>query len=250
MADMVYGIHPVREGLKGGRRRPLELFLLKEGRSGRLSELAELAEQEGVPVRYRPRPGLDGLAGHPHHQGAVLRVEPFTYASLEDLLRGWRSSGRRAFFLLLDGITDPHNLGALLRSADAAGCHGVIVPRDRFCPVTPVVDKVSAGALEHVPVCQVTNLARTLEELKEAGIWSFALADRASVPLYGADLSGDIALVVGSEGKGVRPNVLNHCDHVLGIPMQGGVSSLNASVAAGIALFEAVRQRRIESHEN
>jgi 23S rRNA (guanosine2251-2'-O)-methyltransferase len=234
----------VREALRGGRRRPLELFVQRDARSPRLEELQREAAAAGVPVRPRERADLDRLAGQPHHQGAVLRLEPFAYAGLDELLGRWRASGERAFFLLLDGITDPHNLGAILRSAGAAGCHGVIVPQDRACPVTAVVDKAAAGALEHLPLCQVVNLARTIEELKSERVWVYGLAGEAEgSTLYRADLAGDVALVVGSEGTGLRPNVRKHCDGLLAIPMHGHVASLNASVAAAVALFEAVRQR-------
>lgn len=247
MADLVYGINPAREGLKGRRRAPLELFVASEARSARLGELIEEARQAGVPVRRRQRDDLDRLAGNSHHQGVVLKLAPFAYADLGDLLAAWRQSGRKAFFLVLDSITDPHNLGALLRSADAAGCHGVITAKDRSCPVTGVVDKASAGALEHVPLCQVTNLARTLEELKREGVWAYGLAGESdAVSLYRAELDVDLAMVVGSEGSGLRPNVRRHCDQLLAIPMRGGVSSLNASVAGGVALFEAMRQRGVE----
>jgi 23S rRNA (guanosine2251-2'-O)-methyltransferase len=244
VTELIYGINTVREGLKGTRRQPLELFALKEARSARVEEVLRAASEAGIPVRLRERGDLDRLVGNPHHQGVVLRVEPFAYAALEDLLDRWRKTGRKAFFLILDGITDPHNLGAILRSAEAAGCHGVIVPKDRSCPVTPVVDKASAGALEHIPLCQVTNLARTLEELKREGVWAYGLAgEEGAEPLFRTDLSGDLALVIGSEGAGLRPNVRNHCDGLLGLPMHGRVGSLNASVAAGVALFEVVRQR-------
>jgi 23S rRNA (guanosine2251-2'-O)-methyltransferase len=244
MADIIYGINPVREALRGGRRRPLKLIVEQNVSSPRHQELLRDAERAGVPVLLKKRQDLDRLAGNPRHQGVLLEIESFTYASLDDLLTAWRVSGQKAFFLVLDGITDPHNLGAMLRSADAAGCQGVIVARDRSCPVTAVVDKVSAGALEHVPLCQVTNLARTLEKLQAEGLWVYGLAgEEGAAPLYRADLAGDVALVVGSEGAGLRPNVSRHCDMLLAIPMAGRVSSLNASVAAAIALFEAVRQR-------
>ncbi len=244
-ADLVYGINPVREALRGERRRPLELLAERGNHSPRFEELLREAAAAGVPVQRRQRTELDRLAGHPHHQGVVLRVEPFAYAAPDALLARWRSSGQRAFFLLLDGLTDPHNLGAILRSADAAGCHGVFVPKDRSCPVTAVVEKTAAGALAHLPLCQVTNLARTVEELKREGVWVYGLAgEPPAAELYGTDLSGDLALVVGSEGTGLRPNVRRHCDGLLAIPMGGGVASLNASVAAAVALFEVVRQRR------
>ncbi len=244
MADLIYGINPVREGLRSERRRPLELTIVAGPLSPRLAELTVAAREAGVPVRSRERRDLDRLAGSPHHQGAVLALEPFPFIDLQDLLAAWRASGRPAFFIALDGVTDPHNLGAILRSAEAAGCHGVIVPKDRSCPVTGIVDKTSAGALEHLPLCQVTNLARTIEELKEAGIWCYGLANEAGAQsLYAADLRGNLALLLGSEGSGLRPNVRRHCDGLLAIPMTGRVGSLNASVAAGVALFEAVRQR-------
>jgi 23S rRNA (guanosine2251-2'-O)-methyltransferase len=244
MADLIYGINPVHEGLRGQRRRPLELTVAVGARSPRLEALLELARSLGVPVHRRDRRELDRLTGTGHHQGVALTLEPFPYAELEELLGHWRQSGRSAFFLVLDGITDPHNLGAILRSAEAAGCHGVIVPRDRSCPVTAVVDKASAGALEHILLCQVTNLARTLEEFKRQGLWCFGLAgEEGAAALYGADLTGNLVLAVGSEGSGLRPNIRRHCDGLLAIPMAGRVGSLNASVAAGIVLFEAVRQR-------
>jgi 23S rRNA (guanosine2251-2'-O)-methyltransferase len=166
---------------------------------------------------------------------------------LDDLLQRIQDSGAPAFLLVLDGITDPHNLGALVRSAECAGCQGVILARDRACPVTPVVEKAAAGALAHLPLAQVTNISRALEQLKAAGIWVYGLAGEQSQSLYGTDLTGPLALVVGSEGEGLRPNVQNHCDGLLSIALAGQLSSLNASVAAGVALFEALRQRRAKS---
>ena len=191
------------------------------------------------------RSELDALVGEGRHQGVALQLKPFEYVSLEALLetRAFRSP-EKAFFLILDSVSDPRNFGAILRSADAAGCQGVIVPKDRACPVTGVVHKASAGALASVPVCQVTNLARTIQQLKKAGVWVFGLGAEGTGSLFGEDLCGDLALVVGCEGKGLRPNIRKQCDVVLSIPMSGSVSSLNVSVAAAIALFEVVRQRR------
>lgn len=241
--DYLYGIHPVREGLSG-RRQPLELFVIDGSLNERLHKLLKLAEGRGVPVRRRSRGDLDRLAGQPHHQGVVMSIEPFAYSDLDDLFGAWRNSGRPAFFLLLDGITDPHNFGAILRNADAAGCHGVIVPKDRSCPVSGVVDKTSAGAVEHLPVCQVTNLARTIEALKAANVWVYGLNSDAGVkPLHAENLTGDIALVVGAEGEGLRPLTRKLCDGLLAIPMAGHVASLNAASASAVALFEVVRQR-------
>ncbi len=244
VADLIYGINTVSEGLRSSRRRPLALILQKNNPSARLLQLRQEAEGVGVTVRFQERRELDRLLGHGHHQGAVLEIEPFAYLALDDLLDRWRASGKPAFFLVLDGITDPHNLGAMLRSAGGAGCQGVIIPKDRACPVTGVVDKVSAGALEHVPLCQVTNLARTLDLLRSEGVWVYGLAGETDLSsLYATDLQGHLALVVGSEGAGLRPNTRAHCDLLLAIPLCGEVSSLNASVAASVALFEALRQR-------
>jgi len=245
MADYLYGVNPVREALEGQGRKPLELVLARGERSARLEELVALAEKQRLQVSLRDRRDLERLAGNSQHQGVLLRLEPFKYADLDELLAAWRASGRPAFLLLLDGITDPHNLGAILRSAEVAGCHGVILTKDRACQVTPVVEKTAAGALAYLPLCQVTNLSRTLEELKKAGIWCYGLAgDEGAQDLYQSDLSGNLALVVGSEGKGLRPNIRNHCDGLLAIPMRGRVNSLNASVAAAVALFEVVRQTK------
>ena len=243
MSELLYGINPVSEGLQGEQRKPLELLLQAEQRSPRLQELQRLAEKISISVSLKPRAELDRLAGHSQHQGALLRIEPYHYTGLGELLERWRKTERPAFFLLLDGITDPHNFGAILRSAEVAGCHGVIVAKDRACPVTSVVEKTAAGALAWLPLCQVTNLSRTIEELKKEGVWCYGLAgEEGAAPLFGSDLSGNLALVVGCEGKGLRPNIRKHCDGLLSIPMQGQVGSLNASVAAAVALFEVVRQ--------
>ena len=243
MADLIYGTHPVTEALRAGKREPLELLISAEVRT-RKPEILELAEGRGVAVKSRRREDLDRLVGHAHHQGLVLRVEPFAFAPLSRLLERWRQSGERAFFLLLDGITDPHNLGAIIRSADAAGCQGVIIPKDRACTVTAVVDKVSAGALEHILLCQETNLSRVVEELKACGVWIYGLAGEGAEQIYRSRLDGDVALVVGAEDRGIRQKLREHCDQLVSIPMAGGVSSLNASVAAAVALFEVVRQRK------
>ncbi len=241
--DYLYGIHPVREGLRG-KRQPLELFVDEKGSGQRVDELLSLARERGVPVRQRKRQDLDRMADQPHHQGVVLSMEPFPYTPLEDLLADWQNSGEAGFFLLLDGITDPHNLGAILRNADAAGCQGVILTKDRSCGVTNVVDRVSAGAVEHLAVCQVTNLSRAMQQLQKAGFWVYGLAaGEDAQPLFTTDLSGNLALVIGSEGDGLRHRTRELCDGLLEIPMIGKVASLNAASASAVALFEVVRQK-------
>jgi len=243
MADYLYGINPICEALQGDGRKPLELLIINGERNDRLGDLVAQAKRQNLKINFLERRELDRLAGHTHHQGVLLSLTPFRYVDLNDLLQNWRGSGQVAFFLLLDGITDPHNFGAILRSAEVAGCRGVIVAKDRSCPVTSVVEKTAAGALSHLVLCQVTNLSRTIEELKREGVWCYGLAgDEGAQDLFLTDLKGDLALVVGSEGRGLRPNIRKHCDALLSIPMVGQVNSLNASVATGIALFEVVRQ--------
>lgn len=243
MSDLLHGINPVTEAITAGERKPLELFLPNGRLPPRLEQLRIQAEEQNVSIRLLDRPEFDRLAGHNRHQQVLLRLPPYVYAEFDQLLDSWRSSGRSAFFLILDGVTDPHNFGAILRSAEVAGCHGVLVAKDRSCSVTPVVEKTAAGALSHLLLCQVTNLSRAIEELKKNGVWCYGLAgDEGSQPLFSADLSGNLALVVGSEGKGMRPNVRKHCDALLTIPMRGQIESLNASVAAAVAMFEVVRQ--------
>ena len=245
MADYLYGINPIREAFQGAGRKPLELLVISGERNERLDDLVSQAKQQNLKINYFERRELDRLAGHTHHQGVLLALTPFNYADFTSLLQDWRSSGEVAFFLLLDGITDPHNFGAILRSAEVAGCRAVIIAKDRSCPVTSVVEKTAAGALSHLALCQVTNLSRAIDELKSVGVWCYGLAgDGEAQDLFATDLTGNLALVVGSEGKGLRPNIRNHCDALLAIPMVGQVSSLNASVATGIALFEVVRQNK------
>jgi len=245
MADYLYGINPIREALQGTGREPLELLVASGEHSDRLDDLISRAKENGLKINLCERRELDRLAGHSRHQGVLLALTPFKYVTFNDLLQNWQQSAETAFFLFLDGITDPHNFGAILRSAEVAGCRAVIVAKDRSCPVSAVVEKTAAGALSHLAVCQVTNLSRTLDQLKGAGVWCYGLAgDEGAQDLFSTNLQGNLALVIGSEGKGLRPNIRNHCDALLSIPMAGRINSLNASVAAGIALFEVVRQNR------
>ena len=241
---VVYGMNPVRELLRSGAEGLAELWLAEGGdRVRAFAELERAARDAGAKVRTAPRPRLDRLAGTPQHQGVVAVVADYRYREVEEILAAAPASGRPPLVVLLDGVEDPGNLGAIVRSAHALGAHGVVVPRDRAAAVTPAAAKASAGAIEHVPVARVTNLVRCLEELKEAGLWSVALVPDGDRDLAGVDMVGPTALVVGGEGQGVRPLVRKTCDHRARIPMQGRVGSLNASAAAAIALYEAARQR-------
>jgi 23S rRNA (guanosine2251-2'-O)-methyltransferase len=240
--EIIYGLNPVMEALRG-KRRAFELFLSGAGSDRRFAKLLQLAKERDVPVRQREKSDISRLCGTEHHQGVALRVEAFAYAGMEDILARWRASGESGLIIVLDGVQDPHNLGALIRSAACAGAHGVIIPRDRAVGVTAVVEKTSAGAAETVPVAQVANIAQTLEELKREGFWIYGAEGKASASLYEQDFRGNTAVVIGGEGEGIRPLVQKKCDYLVSIPIKGGVNSLNASVAGGVMLFEIVRQR-------
>ncbi len=245
-ANVAYGIHAVRALLVRHPQRVRQLWL-GEGReaAARLQELRELAQAAGVLVQPAGAEELDRFADGERHQGVVAHVLPATgdpETQLEEALEALGDTP--ALLLVLDGVTDPHNLGACLRSADAAGAAAVVVPRDRAAGVTPVVRKVAAGAAESVPLIAVVNLARTLRELRERGLWLVGTADSATRTIYDVDLTGPTVLVMGSEGEGMRRLTREACDELVSLPMAGAVESLNVSVATGVALFEAVRQRR------
>lgn len=242
---VVYGMNPVRELLRARSSAVSELWLAEGQAQGRrFAEISQLARAAGAKVREAPRQKLDRVAGTEAHQGVVATVADYRYRELEDLLEQIRASGQPPFLLVLDGIEDPQNLGAIIRSAHALGAHGVVIAKDRAAGVTPAVAKASAGAVEHCPVVRVTNIGQTIERLKEEGIWSVATAADGDRPLSDVDLSGPIAIVMGGEGQGVRPLVKRTSDYIARIPMLGRVGSLNASAAAAIALYEAARQRR------
>ena len=240
----VFGLHAVRAVLA---RRPQQVvrLLLAQGREdARMTEIRRLAVAQGCVVATTPAAELDRLASGQAHQGAIAEIRatpPLNENGLLDLLV---AAPAPALVLVLDGVTDPHNLGACLRTAEAAGATAVVAPRDRAAGLTPVVRKVAAGAAETMPFAQVTNLARTLRDLKDAGLWIVGTEVGAPQVLFEADLGGPLALVMGAEGSGMRRLTRECCDFCVGLPMQGAVESLNVSVAAGILLFEVLRQRR------
>ncbi len=239
----IYGLHPVRELLRAGAEGLSELWIAEGAREREVPSLERLARAAGAKVRAAPRARLDRLAGTDRHQGVVAVVSDYTYSELGQLLALARERAEPPLLVVLDGIEDPQNLGAIVRSAHALGAHGTIIPRDRAAGVTPAAAKASAGAVEHCLVARVTNIARTLELLGQSGVWSVALGPDGDRSLAEVDLAGPVALVVGSEGQGIRPLVRRGCDHIARIPMAGKVGSLNASAAAAIALYEAARQR-------
>jgi 23S rRNA (guanosine2251-2'-O)-methyltransferase len=244
-ASVAGGVHAVRVLLERSPGRVRRVLLAGGRDARRLDELRELAARAGVPVMEADDATLGRLSGGVRHQGVVAEVAPRAVDPETQLEEALDAAGAAALLLVLDGVQDPHNLGACLRSADAAGVAAVIVPRDRAAGLTPVVRKVAAGAAETVPLVPVVNLARTLRELKARGVWLVGADDTAGRTLYDADLTGPVALVLGSEGEGMRRLTRECCDQLVAIPMAGAVESLNVSVAAGVALFEAVRQRRV-----
>jgi len=240
----VHGVNPVRELLRAGGEAPAELWVAVGAGVARLGDLVRLARGRGAKVREAPRQKLDRLAGTDRHQGVVAVVADYRYRDVDELLEGAAGGAEAPLLVVLDGIEDPQNLGAIIRSAHALGAHGVVVARDRASGVTPAVAKASAGAVEHCPVARVTNISQTIETLKKKGIWTVASAAEAEADVASIDLTGPLALVVGSEGHGVRALVRRSCDQVARIPMAGEIGSLNASASAAILLYEAQRQRR------
>jgi len=232
---LLSGIHPIAEALRAGR--PLERLVVAQGAGGpRLQEIIDMARRASVPVRFEPRTALDRLAGSSAHQGVVALGAARQYAGLD-------AAAACELVVLLDGVEDPHNLGAIIRTAHAAGAGAVIIPERRAATLTDVVGKSAAGALEHVPVVKVTNINRTLEELKDRGFWIYGLDERGGESYDRVEFATPTALVFGGEGKGLHEQVRKHCDAVVRIPMAGQISSLNVSVAAGVVLFEWKRRR-------
>ncbi|MDF2177768.1 23S rRNA (guanosine(2251)-2'-O)-methyltransferase RlmB [Aliiglaciecola sp. CAU 1673] len=241
--DWVYGIHALESLLQREPERLIELFVLKGREDDKLLNIINQARRFGASVQFCQRKTLDDKAQGEQHQGVVAKVKPgrqYDEKDLDDII----SANAQPFLLVLDGVTDPHNLGACLRTADAAGVHALIVPKDKSASLTPTVRKVACGAAEVVPLIQVTNLARTLKELQQAGVWIVGTAGEAQQDIYQSKLTGPIALVMGAEGKGMRRLTREHCDELIKLPMAGSVSSLNVSVATGICLYEVVRQRQ------
>ena len=242
--DLVAGRNAVMELLKGSRS--INRLMIANGASeGSVREIIAVAKQRGINVQFYDRSKLDAMAPGIRHQGVLAQVPPVQYAELEDILAVAEQRNEPPFIVLLDELEDPHNLGAILRTADAAGVHGVLIPKHRSCPLSATVAKTSAGAVEHVPVARVGNLVQTIKKLKEQGVW-VAAADMDGKDYYDTDLTGPLLLIIGSEGQGVGRLVKEQCDFVVRIPMVGKINSLNASVAGSILMYEAMKQRRVK----
>lgn len=237
----IEGRNAVIEAYRSGRTMD-KLYLLEGCQDGPIMTIKREAKKKGTPVKFVTKERLDQISDTGKHQGVIAYAAAYTYAEVEDILEAAREKGEAPFLFLLDNIEDPHNLGAIIRTANLAGAHGVIIPKNRAVGLTATVAKTSAGAINYTPVARVTNLARTIEELKKEGIW-FVCADMGGTLMYDLDLKGAIGVVIGSEGEGVSRLTKEKCDMSAAIPMKGDIDSLNASVAAGILAYEIVRQR-------
>ena len=239
----LFGRNPVLELLRARRRQVEEIAVLSEGRGPALQELLGLARRSGVKISYRTRDQLTAIAGTPHHQGVVARVAGAEYASLDDVLAVPGQRSEPAFFLALDQVQDPRNLGAILRSAEVMGAHGAIVPKHHAVGLTSAAAKSAMGALEHLPVARETNISQVIDILKKDGVWIVGSVVRGGRAPWEVDLSGPMCLVLGGEGPGLRPLVSKGCDFLVSIPMRGQVESLNVGAAAAILCYEVRRQR-------
>ena len=241
MSELIEGRNAVLEAFRSGKCVD-KLFILDGCQDGPVRTIAREARKKVTIINYVSKERLDQLSETKAHQGVIAQVAAYEYATVEEILAKAEEKGEPPFLVLLDNVEDPHNLGAIIRTANLAGAHGVIIPKRRSVGLTATVAKTSAGALHYTPVAKVTNLVRTIEELKEKGIW-FVCADMGGEPMYQLNLTGPIGMIVGNEGEGVSRLVREACDFTASIPMKGDIDSLNASVAAGVLAYEIVRQR-------
>ena len=241
--DLIWGIHAVLGVLLDQPRRIRDITIQQGKSSPKLQEIIDLARTHQLRLRFETRLRFPDGTGKVNHQGVMARMQRVATVTLDDLLADLESHSEPPIILALDSIQDPHNLGAIIRSAAAVGVTAIILPKDRSAPLSGTVAKVAVGAMAHVTICMVTNLVTSLKQLQDNGFWIFGAAGEANHTLYEADFGGKVCLVVGGEGKGMRPLVRSQCDHLVSIPMQHGLESLNASVATGVILFEMMRQR-------
>jgi len=245
MSPIIYGIHPVREALTSPSLRFQKILVSARNPSPSLQTILDLAQKRNVRLAFTDRETLDKMVKGGLHQNIIGIVEESLYADLEKILSRPKKEGIKALFFILDGIQDPQNFGSLIRTALGCGVHGMIIPKDRAVGITPVVIKASAGAAAHMPVARVVNIAVTIDRLKKEGIWIYGASGEAKDRIYDFDLNIDLAIVIGAEGKGIRPLVKKKCDRLFSIPMKGPVSSFNASVSGGMILYEVMKQRAL-----
>lgn len=241
---IIYGKNPVKEALSDSLSGIDEIILNKDTKLDKSSDIVKLAKERGIKVSYVPREALTRLAGTSSHQGVAARVREFEYSDVPQILKQAKDKGESLLLVILDHIEDPQNLGAIIRTAEFLGAHGVVIPKDRAAPVTPAVNRSSSGAVNHVRIARVVNLSSVIRDLKKNGVWIVGADAASAKSVYNEDFRNlDIALVIGSEGRGLAKSIREACDFLVSIPKSGEVSSLNASVAAGIMLYEIVRQR-------
>lgn len=245
--EILYGLHAVREALKAANRPLQRILVLRTDKQ--FTDLVQLARSRRIPIHVQPLASLDRLVPNGRHQGVVAVTSAKTYQTEESILARSAQRHEAPLLVILDGVEDPHNLGAVLRTAEGAGAHGVLIPERRAVGLTPVVAKASAGAIDHIPVARVTNISRSIESLKAAGVWIYGVTPSAKKIFTDLDLREPVGLVLGGEGAGIRPGVLQHCDDCIRIPLKGWVQSLNVSAAAAIVLYEAVRQREQKNEQ-
>ena len=240
MADMITGRNAVLEALKSDRE--IEKLIVAKGAEGSIRKITGMAKDKKIPVQYREKAALDRIAGGNSHQGVIAQVSEYTYCTLDDILRRAEERGEDPFIMILDGLEDPHNLGAVMRTAECCGAHGIVIPKRRSAGITETVAKASAGAVEYMLCARVSNIGQAVDQLKERGVW-VAACDMGGKAYTEQDLTGSLAVVIGSEGTGISRLVREKCDFVVSIPMKGKITSLNASNAAAILMYEVVRQR-------
>ncbi len=249
MAQIIYGIHPVQEALKSSRLEIEKILIGTRTPHPPLQTILDLANTREIPVAFTTKESLERITKGGVHQNVAGLIKETPYADLGGILSLWKKERTKAFLLILDGIQDPQNFGSLIRTALGCGVHGIIIPKDRSVGITPAVIKASAGAVAHLPIARVVNIAATIDLLKKEGIWVYGAAGEVKDLIYQLDLNIDLAIVIGAEGKGMRPLVKKKCDRLFSIPMKGPVSSFNASVSGGMILYEIMRQRFSEVKE-
>jgi 23S rRNA (guanosine2251-2'-O)-methyltransferase len=245
MAQIIYGIHPVKEALKSSHI-PFQKILIGTSKpSPALQSILDRAMERGIPLDVTTKDTLEKITKGGVHQNVVAMIEGVPYADIASILSLWKKSKRKAFLLILDGIQDPQNFGSLIRTALGCGVHGIVIPKDRAVGITPAVMKASAGAAAYLPITRVVNISATIEDLKKEGIWVYGATGEIRDLIYQLDLNIDLAIVIGTEGKGIRTLVKKRCDRLFSIPMEGPICSFNASVSAGMILYEVMRQRSL-----
>ena len=249
MCPIIYGIHPLQEALRSSHFQIEKILISTQTPHPPLQSILDLADTRKIPVTFTTKESLDRMTKGGVHQNVAGLVKETPHADLRGILARWRKEGTKALFLILDGIQDPQNFGSLIRTALGCGVHGIIIPKDRSVGITPVVIKASAGAAAYLPIARVVNIAATIDLLEKEGIWVYGASGEAKDLIYQLDLNMDLAIVIGAEGKGMRPLVKKKCDRLFSIPMKGPLSSFNASVSGGMILYEVMRQRFGEGKE-